>query len=61
MNSETPNDEGTGYQIGPGEATEIRRLFEEVQEHAAQIQRQNMIKRMKYGKAAKKAQREQQQ
>jgi hypothetical protein len=61
MNSEIPNDEGTGYQISPGEAPEIRRLFEEVQKHVAQIQRQNMIKRMKYGKAAKKAQREQQQ
>ena len=61
MNSKTPNGEGTGNQIGPGEATELRRLFEEVQKHVAQIQRQNMIKRMKYGKAAKKAQREQQQ
>ncbi len=61
MNSKTPNGEGTGNQIGPGEATEIRRLIEEEQKHAAQIQRQNMIKRMKYGKAAKKAQREQQQ
>ncbi len=60
MNSETPNGEGAGNQIGPGEATEICRLFEEVQKHAAQIQRQNMIKRIKYGKAAKKAQREQQ-
>ena len=60
MNSETPNSEGTGYQFGPREATEIRRFFEEVQKHVAQIQRQNMIKRMKYGKAAKKAQREQQ-
>ena len=61
MDSETPNGEGTGNQIGPGEATEIRRLFEEVQKHATQIHRQNMIKRIKYGKAAKKAQREQQQ
>ncbi len=61
MNSKTPNGDGTGNQIGPGEATEIRRLFEEVQKHATQIHRQNMIKRMKYGKAAKKAQREQQQ
>jgi len=61
MNSEAPNGEETGNQIGPGEATEIRRLFEEAQKHAAQIHRQNMIKRMKYGKAAKKAQREQQQ
>jgi 16S rRNA U516 pseudouridylate synthase RsuA-like enzyme len=61
MNSETPNGEGTGYRISPGEATEIRRLFEEVQKHVAQLHRQNMIKRMKYGKAAKKAQREQQQ
>ncbi len=61
MNSEMPNCEGTDNQIGPGEATEIRRLFEEVQKHAAQIHRQNMIKRIKYGKAAKKAQREQQQ
>jgi hypothetical protein len=61
MNSKTPNGERTDNQISPGEATEIRRLFEEVQKHAAQIQRQNMIKRVKYGKAAKKAQREQQQ
>jgi len=61
MHSKTPNGEENGNQIGPGEATEIRRLFEEVQKHAAQIHRQNMIKRMKYGKAAKKAQREQQQ
>ncbi len=61
MNSKSPNGEGTGNQIGPGEATEIRRLFEEVQKHATQIHRQNMIKRIKYGKAAKKAQREQQQ
>jgi len=61
MDNTSPNGEGTGNQIGPGEATEIRRLFEEVQKHAAQIHRQNMIKRMKYGKAAKKAQRGQQQ
>jgi len=61
MNSATPNGEGTGCQISPGEATEIRRLFEEAQKHVAHIHRQNMIKRMKYGKAAKKAQREQQQ
>ena len=60
MDNKTPNGEGTSNQIGPGEATEIRRLFEEVQKYVAQIQRQNMIKRMKYGKAAKKAQREQQ-
>jgi hypothetical protein len=59
MNSETPNGEGTGF--SPGEAAEIRRLFEEAQQHVAQLHRQNMIKRMKYGKAAKKAQREQQQ
>ncbi len=61
MNSETPNGEGTGNQIGQGEAAEIRRLFEDAQKHVAQIHRQNMIKRGKYGKAAKKAQREQQQ
>lgn len=61
MDNKTPNGEGTGNQIGPGEATEIRRLFEEAQKHVAQLHRQNMIKRMKYGKAAKKAQREQQQ
>jgi hypothetical protein len=61
MNSETPNSEGTGYQPSPGEDTEIRCLFEEVQKHVAQIHQQNMIKRMKYSKAAKKAQREQQQ
>ena len=61
MNNKSPNGEGTSYQIGPGEASEIRHLFEEVQKHAAQIHRQNMIKRIKYGKAAKKAQREQQQ
>jgi hypothetical protein len=61
MNSERPNDEGISYQISPGEALEIRRLFEEVQKHVAQVQQQNMSKRMKYGKAAKKAQREQQQ
>ena len=61
MNSKTPNGEENGNQIGPEEATEIRRLFEEVQKQIAQIRRQNMIKRMKYGKAAKKAQREQQQ
>jgi hypothetical protein len=59
MNGETPNSEGTGYQISPGEASEIRRLFEEAQRHVAQLHKQNMIKRMKYGKAAKKAQREQ--
>ena len=58
MNSATPNGEGTGCQISPGEAAEIRRLFEEAQKHVAHIHRQNMIKRMKYGKAAKKAQRE---
>ena len=61
MNGKTPNGEGTGYQISPGEVTEIRRLFEEAQKHLAQIHKQNMIKRMKYGKAAKKAQRERQQ
>jgi hypothetical protein len=61
MNNKSPNGEGTGNQIGQGEATEIRRLFEEAQKHVAQIHRQNMIKRWKYGKAAKKAQREQQQ
>jgi hypothetical protein len=55
------NSEGTGYQISPGEAAEIRRLFEEAQKHVAQLHRQNMIKRMKYGKAAKKAQRERRQ
>ncbi len=59
MNSATPNGEGTGCQISPGEATEIRLFFEEAQKHVAHIHRQNMIKRMKYGKAAKKAQREQ--
>lgn len=61
MKSEAPDGEGTGYQISPGEAAEIRRLFEEAQKHVAQLHRQNMIKRMKYGKAAKKAQRERQQ
>ena len=61
MNCETPNSEGTGYQASPGEAIEIRRLFEEAQKHVAQLHRQNMIKRMKYGKAAKKTQREWQQ
>ena len=61
MNNKTPNSEGTGYQISPAEATEIRRFFEEAQKHVAQIHQQNMIKRMKYGKAVKKAQREQQQ
>jgi hypothetical protein len=60
MNNKSPNGEGTGNQISPGEATEIRRLFEEAQKHATQMHRQNMIKRMKYGKAAKKAQRERQ-
>lgn len=61
MNNKSPNSEGTGNQIGQGEAAEIHRLFQEAQKHVAQIHRQNMIKRRKYGKAAKKAQREQRQ
>lgn len=60
MNSETPSSEGTGYQSNPGEAAEIRRLFEEAQKQVAQLHRQHMIIRVKYGKAAKKAQRERQ-
>jgi hypothetical protein len=59
MNSNTPNERGSGYEMHPGEAAEIRRLFEEVQKHVAQVQRRQISKRIRYGKAAKKATREQ--
>lgn len=59
MNSNTPNEPGPGYEMHPGEAAEICRLFEEVQKHIAQIQREQISKRIRYGKAANKAKREQ--
>ena len=59
MNGNTPNEPGPGSEMHPGEAAEIRRLFEEVQKHVAQIRRAQISKRIRYGKAARKARREQ--
>ena len=56
MNGNTPNEPGTSYEMHPGEAAEIRRLFEGVQKHVAQVQRQQISKRIQYGKAAKREQ-----
>lgn len=59
MNSKKPNEQENNYEINAGEANEVRRLLEEAKKHVAQIERQMIINRMKRGKAAKKAQREQ--
>jgi len=58
MNGNTPNEPGPSYEMYSREVAEIRRPFEEMQKQEAQIQREQIRKRIRYGKAANRAKRE---